>query len=226
MPAPRTMLGIILTLVWLSLIVAVIAFNWDTAKSMTLNEWGDFLAGVSAPLAFIWLVIGYFQQGKELSLNTKALLTQEKELKRQAEATADLVKYYEQHADAAEALTKLNIQEHREIEKEKVAPKFEFTSSAKNVKGGVDVIDYGIVNLGGRATNFELIPEGDFSVSINPSDDIRENEGGVIHIEIPQERDKIFFFRMKYIDELGEIIEKRYEFSYNGPPLTEARLDG
>lgn len=33
-----------------------------------LNEVGDFLAGVFAPLAFFWLVIGFFQQKKELSL--------------------------------------------------------------------------------------------------------------------------------------------------------------
>lgn len=34
---------------------------------MGLNEWGDFVAGVSAPLAFLWLVVAVFIQSRELS---------------------------------------------------------------------------------------------------------------------------------------------------------------
>jgi hypothetical protein len=36
-------------------------------RCMALNEWGDFIAGVSAPLAFLWLVVAVFIQSKELS---------------------------------------------------------------------------------------------------------------------------------------------------------------
>lgn len=39
----------------------------DAARPfIRLNEWGDLLAGLFAPLAFLWLVVGYFQQGQEL----------------------------------------------------------------------------------------------------------------------------------------------------------------
>src|SRR5690606_28907410 len=31
-----------------------------------LNEAGDYLAGFLSPLFFFWLVLGYFQQGREL----------------------------------------------------------------------------------------------------------------------------------------------------------------
>ena len=37
-------------------------------KSTSLNEVGDFLAGVFAPLAFLWLVVSLFLQRKELQL--------------------------------------------------------------------------------------------------------------------------------------------------------------
>lgn len=47
----------------------------------TLNEFGDFIAGAFAPLAFLWLVLGYYQQGKELQQNTAALQLQADELK-------------------------------------------------------------------------------------------------------------------------------------------------
>jgi hypothetical protein len=38
-----------------------------------LNEVGDFLAGAFSPLAFLWLVVGYFQQGHELSASVAQL---------------------------------------------------------------------------------------------------------------------------------------------------------
>ena len=42
------------------------------------NSVGDFLAGVFSPVAFLWLILGYHQQGEELKLNTKALRDQER----------------------------------------------------------------------------------------------------------------------------------------------------
>lgn len=39
----------------------------DAARPfIRLNEWGDLLAGLFAPLAFLWLVVGYYQQGQEM----------------------------------------------------------------------------------------------------------------------------------------------------------------
>jgi hypothetical protein len=47
---------------------------------MTPNEFGDALAGAASPLAFLWLVLGYLQQGEELRQNTEALKLQAREL--------------------------------------------------------------------------------------------------------------------------------------------------
>ncbi len=76
---------------------------------MTPNEWGDFLAGGTAPLALLWLVIGYFQHGEGLSLNTEALKTQQEELRRQVEETASLAKNSERQAKAAEKLAHITV---------------------------------------------------------------------------------------------------------------------
>ena len=46
---------------------------------------GNFLEGAFAPLAFLWLVIGYFLQQKELEQNTEALRAQATEIQRTAE---------------------------------------------------------------------------------------------------------------------------------------------
>nr|MVG01538.1 hypothetical protein [Vibrio cholerae] len=76
--------GILLTSLWFLLLCGLVALKWDDAVSMSLNEWGDFLAGVTAPIAFLWLIIGYMLQRKELSLNSEALWLTQKEVERQA----------------------------------------------------------------------------------------------------------------------------------------------
>lgn len=51
-----------------------------------LNEFGDFIAGAFAPLAFFWLVRGFYQQGKGLEQNSKALKLQSIELEKTPQA--------------------------------------------------------------------------------------------------------------------------------------------
>ena len=91
------------TTIWILLWVWILATDWNTAKFMTFNEWGDFFSGSFAPLAFLWLVIGYFQQGEELSQNTKALEQQERSLQLQVD---ELKQSVEQQNISAIALTK------------------------------------------------------------------------------------------------------------------------
>ncbi|HBM1771790.1 TPA: hypothetical protein LUJ47_003722, partial [Acinetobacter baumannii] len=53
---------------------------------------GDFFAGIFSPLAFLWVVVGYYQsqqalimQAEDLSQNTKALTAQVEEMKKTTE---------------------------------------------------------------------------------------------------------------------------------------------
>ncbi|QMA46940.1 hypothetical protein HV030_10170 [Citrobacter freundii] len=55
------------------------------------NEFGDFLAGGFSPVAFLWLVLGYLQQQKELQQNTKALELQAQELQNSVEQYKEMV---------------------------------------------------------------------------------------------------------------------------------------
>lgn len=77
--------GITISITWLLVIGALITLKWNDAVLLSLNEWGDFLAGITAPLAFLWLIIGYGLQRKELKANTEALIFQREELAKQAE---------------------------------------------------------------------------------------------------------------------------------------------
>ena len=61
----------------ISYIVTILFFRGNDALELlrtgNLNELGDFLAGFFTPLAFGWLVYGYFLQSKELRLQRKEL---------------------------------------------------------------------------------------------------------------------------------------------------------
>jgi hypothetical protein len=87
----RLRIGVIVTVGWVLLGLLLLFRDPARAWDMPPNEWGDFFAGAFAPLAFLWLVLGYFQQGQELKLNTKALRLQAKELKDSVEQQRALV---------------------------------------------------------------------------------------------------------------------------------------
>lgn len=95
-------LGIAITLVWLALFSCLLYLKWESAASMGLNEWGDFLAGATAPIAFLWLIIGYVLQRRELTLNTNMLSLQRIELERQAKELAKQSEFQETQARLAD----------------------------------------------------------------------------------------------------------------------------
>lgn len=54
--------------------------QWDAVIGLEPNEFAELLAGLCAPLAFLWLVLGFLQQGEELRNSSEALRLQEEEL--------------------------------------------------------------------------------------------------------------------------------------------------
>jgi hypothetical protein len=103
--------GLVITVVWGFFLCILIFFKFEDFLSLKLNELGDFSAGAFAPIAFFWLIIGYFQQGKELKLNRGALTAQVVELRQTVEqqkvmaeaATESLRISVKQFAEAAKA---------------------------------------------------------------------------------------------------------------------------
>lgn len=91
-------LGIAITVIWLGVIGLIWIFGGLKAPK-SLNELGDFLAGIFAPIAFFWLVLGYIQQGKQLDQNTRALEQQEIALQLQINEMKESVKQQKELAD-------------------------------------------------------------------------------------------------------------------------------
>jgi hypothetical protein len=69
---------------WLALFVAAAAlFHKKGFMQSTLGygELGDIVAGAAAPLAFFWLVAGYFQNSRALKIQSESLKLQTEELR-------------------------------------------------------------------------------------------------------------------------------------------------
>lgn len=87
-------LGLCLTIVWIAFVFWFLTTynHWSEIFDLKPNTFGDFAAGVSAPLAFLWLVIAVVLQGRELklqraelTLNREVLQLQIEELKSTSE---------------------------------------------------------------------------------------------------------------------------------------------
>jgi len=154
----RNSVGVCGTIVWVAVAAYLLRRDPAAMDAMKPSDWGDFLAGVSAPIAFLWLVLGYFQQSEELRLSTQALRLQADELKNSVK---------QQTAQAAELnalveVTKQQFQTSRdlmELEKRKreleLRPAFSVTGRCEpRVKD--DRFSYVIdaKNSGYRATDF------------------------------------------------------------------------
>lgn len=99
----ETYIPIPATIAWITWVFC----QWINSD-LALNEQGDFFAGFVSPIAILWLVLGYLQQGKELRLNTQALELQIKELNDSVKqqsiiATVALAEYESSKKTAAEA---------------------------------------------------------------------------------------------------------------------------
>jgi hypothetical protein len=84
--------GIALTIGWLVLLALYLSSSvhtWSALWTLPANNFGDFLAGAFAPVAFLWLAIAVLLQRRELELqreelrhNREALSLQADELRR------------------------------------------------------------------------------------------------------------------------------------------------
>lgn len=76
------LIGLGLSALYVVLLVLYLFLQGQNPANLRLNELGDFVGGVSSPLAFLWLVLGFFQQSREIRLSGRALELQAREMRR------------------------------------------------------------------------------------------------------------------------------------------------
>jgi hypothetical protein len=86
-PDWRLRLSLGLTAAWLVLGFLYISnvVGWNGFVSQKAPALGSFLEGAFAPLAFLWLVVGFFLQQRQLEQNTSMLSAQLETMRRSAE---------------------------------------------------------------------------------------------------------------------------------------------
>jgi hypothetical protein len=140
--------GILGTVVYLVIIAATVAFKFEKFLALELNELGDFLAGAFGPIAFLWLVLGFLQQGRELKLSTDALQLQAQELKNSVQQQSIMASAATQQIESQRAALLL---QEKEIERS-ISPIFNGITGSRQGGPGTNVItSIQIQNIGHEA---------------------------------------------------------------------------
>lgn len=106
-------IGIGVTIVWFLAIYIFCVSNEFSLPNKDVNSLGDFLAGIFAPVAFFWLILGYVQQGKQLEQNTQALRQQEQALQLQIEEMREGIKQQRELAKLQSEQLKMTHNAHK-----------------------------------------------------------------------------------------------------------------
>ena len=152
--------GWILTGVWSVVVATVVWFRRGDFGVMELNNWGDFLAGTSAPLALLWVVVGYYQQGEELCLSREELALQRQEIARLADSSAEQTKALARQAEAAEKSAQMN----KEDEERAARPQLYWHGAGSGSGRGGEYVD--IRNRGGEVYEVKLQYTGDHTMDL------------------------------------------------------------
>jgi hypothetical protein len=149
--------GFVITGFWLAGLAIYLVSNFETVWSMPPNEHGDFMAGAFAPLAFLWLVLGFFQQGEELRHSGRALWLQGRELQNSVEQQRELVNVTrEQLAFESEML---NEQRAELVRSTRPLFRLADAGSAPGIDGKRS-FRVRIINVGRRCTDFKVYLNG------------------------------------------------------------------
>lgn len=156
-------IGALFTITYLGGLAWLTRGRWEKVQELPLNELGDFLAGAFGPLAILWLVLGYFQQGIELRQNSSALHLQAEELKNSVEQQKQLVQASQEQliADRAKMEMQKSIHEEARLESIRQAqPILSFTHDVHQISidGRVNSYIVRILNSGLQpCTYFRII---------------------------------------------------------------------
>jgi hypothetical protein len=143
-----SLVGVLTTLAYLGVVAWLFGGRIAEIAGMDPNHVGDFLAGVFGPLAILWLILGFFQQGVELRLNTRALDLQAQELKSASREQRELLAALKNQLDAERATLALRREEYQQS----ILPRFVFTELAASTEASPSSCRVRVHNLGANAS--------------------------------------------------------------------------
>lgn len=156
-PTPRRdflpRFGIALTTVYIILLISYTVCCWRNILAMTPDEFGSAIGGASGPIAFLWLVLGFFQQGRELRISSDALRLQGEELRHSVEQQRQLVAVQREQINAErEAL-----EEQKSEERRRAQPTFRLIADGTTSNGLETLYHFSLVNVGATCTDLMVL---------------------------------------------------------------------
>ena len=208
-----TRFGLILSISYCVALAYVVYRRWDQLFRLPLNEFGDFLAGAFGPLAILWLVLGYFQQGVELRQNSLALRMQADELANSVEQQRQLVevakKQYETDREALQHEIDIVT---REQARQRAASQpnflFQIEATPQSLRGRTFTIE--VSNSGAVCTKVRLVAEG-FPLRFSPTEVslLASEAAAKFTLSIPMvETRSEWPFNISFVDALGQPCKK------------------
>lgn len=91
--------GVSATFLWLLSILIYLAAFANTSDLKSPNLFGDFLAGVFAPVAFFWLIVTVLMQSRELRLQRRELVLNRNALNLQADEMRNSVEQFRKQTE-------------------------------------------------------------------------------------------------------------------------------
>lgn len=159
----------------------------------SFDTWGAFLSGVFSPVAFLWLVVGYFQQQKEFRLNTKAL-------RAQVDETRALVSAAHMQARATVEAARVAGEQLKRVEAAERAALIPRYSIQRNppYRVGDTFARYSIQNVGRLGQKTCVFAEEPFNGSIDIVEGFfPESKVAVLTLAGPQLWEASFYFQIR-----------------------------
>ena len=133
-----------LTALYVGGAILIMGSRFDELIKLKLNEVGDLSAGVFGPVAFLWLVLGYVQQGRELKVSSDSLVRQASELGRNVQQQIRIVELQERQLESqAEASVRQEMQFRLMVE-----PNFQLYATSGGFRNGACYRDFSLCNIG------------------------------------------------------------------------------
>ena len=206
----RSHLGVTASLAWIALVAFLLFRDPIGVGKMTPNDWGSFLSGTFAPLGFLWLVLGYLQQGEELKLSTQALRLQAEELKNSVEQQRALVEVSRLQIESERQA----LLEERKSRVEEAKPKITLESDGGSFRGdGQSSYPFKFSNSGNTACSLQIIIRfqlGKFLLlKKSPAFERGALHGENVQVERPDQIEGAII-EVRYNDQLGNPYFHRY----------------
>lgn len=173
-------IGLLLTFVFVTAATVYAVVVWPLILGMKPNELGDFLAGIFGPLALLWVVLGFLQQGVELRNSRAALLLQAEELKESVAAQRDMGK-------AAWEQVNVNRDGLMAARAKEIEPSFLLRGGGGGSSGGTKYFNFVLSNQGAIAHKIEISASSEY-LNLSPQylAQLKEDAEHQIRIEYPQ----------------------------------------